>query len=345
METTRHDGLIPCSIGIMAHNEQANIGQLLAAVTAHPARVAALTEIVVVASGCTDRTVDIVRDWAGRDPRIRLVVQPRREGKASAINLFLAHAREKVLLLCSADLLPGRDTLDAVVAPFADPEVAMTTCRPVPVNDPRTFMGFAAHLLWDLHHQINLRSFKAGELIAFRKIFARIPVYSAVDEASIESVVRSQGFTVRYVADAITYNKGPDTVRDFLRQRRRIYAGHLGVRSAVGYRVSTLSGLKVLGLVLRNLDWRPRPFAWTWAVAALEAWGRLLGRVDYQRGRDHSVWTIASTTKALAPPPEAIPAAAVALGPAAARTATASGAVIELAARSSAAGSVGEPHP
>ncbi len=177
----------------------------------------------------------------------------------------------------------------------------MTTCRPVPVNDPRTFMGFAAHLLWNLHHQINLRSFKAGELIAFRKIFERIPYRSAVDEASIESVVRSQGYGVRYVRDAVTYNKGPETVRDFLSQRRRIYAGHLAVRDLVGYRVSTLSGLGILWLVLRDLDWRPRPFVWTWAVAALEAYGRFLGRRDYRRRRDHTIWEVARTTKLLGP--------------------------------------------
>ncbi len=297
---------IACSLGIMAHNEEANIGRLLETVSSQPTLTAKLTEIIVVASGCTDRTESIVHEWERTDARVRLVVQKQREGKASAVNVFLAHAREKVLLLCSADLLPGEGTLDKVVAPFADPDLAMTTCRPVPVNDAGTFMGFAAHLLWDLHHLVNLRSFKAGELIAFRKVLSRIPRRSAVDEASIESVVRSQGYAVRYVADAVTYNKGPETVQDFLAQRRRIYAGHLAVRDSVGYRVSTLSGLRVLGLVLRHLDWRPRPFLWTWAVAALEVYGRLLGSFDYRRRRDHAIWTMARTTKALGPASDAV---------------------------------------
>lgn len=293
-------------MGIMAHDEEANIGRLLEAVLSQRMDIAELTEIIVIASGCSDGTEDIVRGWSRRDARVHLLVQRKREGKASAVNLFLAEAREKVLLLCSADLIPAQGTIDSVIAPFADAALAMTTCRPVPVNDPRTFMGFAAHLLWNLHHEINLRSFKAGELIAFRKIFERIPYRSAVDEASIESVVRSQGYGVHYVRDAVTYNKGPETVRDFLGQRRRIYAGHLAVRGLVGYRVSTLSGLKVLGLVLRHLDWRPRQFFWTWAVAALEAYGRFLGRNDYRRRRDHAVWAVAKTTKLLAPPPMAV---------------------------------------
>ena len=285
----------------MAYNEEANIGRLLDAVYAQRTTVADVTEIIVVASGCTDDTEAVVRSRIPRDPRVRLVVQPTRDGKAAAVNAFLAEAREKVLLLCSADLIPGEGTIDAVIAPFAEDEVAMTTCRPVPLNDPKVFMGFAAHLLWNLHHEMNLRSFKAGELVAFRKVFDRIPRRSAVDEASIESVVRSQGYTTRYVPGAVTYNKGPETLADFLAQRRRIYAGHLAVRSLVGYRVSTFSGIKVLGLLLQNLDWRPRQFAWTWAVVALEAYGRLLGRLDYGRRRDHSVWTMATTTKLLTP--------------------------------------------
>ena len=47
-------------------------------------------------------------------------------------------------------------------------------------------------------------------------------------------------------------------------------------------------------------------------VAALEAYARVLGRADYRRRRDHSVWAMATTTKVLGPAsplPEAMQAA------------------------------------
>jgi biofilm PGA synthesis N-glycosyltransferase PgaC len=288
---------LTCSIGIMGYNEEANIGSLLESILLQRTAVVAITEIIVIASGCTDGTEAIVKSFATRDPRIRLLVQVRREGKASAINYFLSEAKEKILLVSSADILPAPDTIEQLVAPFVDPELAMTTCRPTPVNDKNRFMGFAAHMLWDLHHQINLIDFKAGELIAFRKVFVKIPHRTAVDEASIESVIRGQGYSVRYVGTAATYNKGPDTIRDFLRQRRRIFAGHLALRDGVGYRVGTLSGMRMLPILLRQLDWKPRAFIWTWAVVALEVCGRMLGRLDHMRRRDHSIWDIAKTTK------------------------------------------------
>jgi cellulose synthase/poly-beta-1,6-N-acetylglucosamine synthase-like glycosyltransferase len=290
---------ISCSVGVMAHDEEANIGRLLAALVSQRSALADVREVIVIASGCTDRTEAIVRAAAERDRRILLLVEPRRQGKASAVNLFLSHAREHVLVLCSADLLPRPDTLDLLLEPFSDPELGMTTCRPVPVNDPGTFLGFAAHLLWNLHHEVNQRTFKAGEMIAFRKAFQQIPYQTSVDEASIEPVIRGQGYKVRYVGSALVFNKGPETARDFLRQRRRIYAGHLALRHEVGYNVATVSGLRVLGLMLRTMPWRPRPFVWSWAVAALEAYGRYLGRRDYRLRRDHSVWAVARTTKAL----------------------------------------------
>jgi len=300
---------INCSMGIMAYNEEANIGRLLEAVTTQKFKEVALTEIVVVASGCTDNTEAIVLEWANRDSRIRLISQEKRAGKASAINDYLPKAQEKILVLCSADLLPEPEAIERLVAPFADPEVGMTSSRPVPVNDASQFMGYAAHMLWDLHHAINMKSFKAGEMIAIRKIFERIPYHTAVDEASMEPVIRGQGYQAQYVGTAIVYNKGPETLADFLRQRRRIYAGHLAVRDTLGYNVSTMSGRKILMTLVQNLDWRPKQFAWTWSIVGLEVYGRLLGLRDYKKRRDHAVWEMATTTKQLkmAPSTKGIP--------------------------------------
>ena len=44
---------LTCSIGIMAYNEEANIGRLLKAVLSQKLKTVAITEIVVVASGCS----------------------------------------------------------------------------------------------------------------------------------------------------------------------------------------------------------------------------------------------------------------------------------------------------
>jgi cellulose synthase/poly-beta-1,6-N-acetylglucosamine synthase-like glycosyltransferase len=301
--------MLKTCIAIMAYNEEANIGHLLEALLAQRLSRVSIEEIVVVASGCTDRTEEIVNDFSLRDERLMLLVQPRREGKASAINLLLRHTRQEIIVLESADTIPGPDTIENLVAPFADPTVGMTGGRPVPTNDPDQFMGFAAHLLWNLHHRISLRNPKMGELIAFRRFFRQIPHESAVDEASIEPLIRGQGLTLRYVPEAVVYNRGPETLEDFFKQRERIYSGHLYVRDTLGYRVSTMNGLYILPLFLAQLTRGKRHLLWGPAVAILEITARLKGLLNYAIWkRKPFVWSVSETTKELVKLPNQPPA-------------------------------------
>jgi len=288
------------SIGIMAHNEEANIGRLLQSVLDQKFPHGHLIEIMVVASGCTDRTEDIVRGYQERNPGIRLLSQASREGKASAINFFLAEASGEILILESADTVPEEDTLDRLIAPFEDLEIGMTGARPIPVNRKDNFIGFAVHLMWALHHKIALQTPKLGELVAFRNFVREIPQDTAVDEASIEAIVREAGFQLRYVPEAVVKNKGPETVRDFIKQRRRIAAGHKYLARSQNYTVSTSSPLKILGTLVREHSWGLKSTTWTLGAIGLEMIGRGLGYYDlYVKKKNPFMWDIARSTKDL----------------------------------------------
>ena len=295
--------MIDCTVGVMAYNEAANIGNLLAALLRQELCTVVIRRIVVVASGCTDEPPQIVQRIADEEPRVRLVVQEERRGKASAINAFLPLAVGDVVVLESADTIPEPDAIERLVAPFADQSVGMTGARPVPTNDPNRFWGHAAHLLWGLHHDIALQQAKLGEMIAFRRVMEAIPGNTAVDEASIEAEVSERGLDVRYVPEAIVHNTGPDTLADFLRQRRRIHAGHLHLRETSGHEVSTMKASRIVRLLLGRLEWSPRKITFTAVVAALEAWARTLAMYDYRvRKKNPFIWDIAGSTKAFALP-------------------------------------------
>jgi poly-beta-1,6-N-acetyl-D-glucosamine synthase len=81
--------MLRASVGVMVYNEERNIGKLLQALTTQKLDNVEIAEIVVVSSGSTDGTDATVDEWTKRDGRISLVRQMSREGKASAINLFL----------------------------------------------------------------------------------------------------------------------------------------------------------------------------------------------------------------------------------------------------------------
>ncbi len=289
---------IRCSVGITAYNEEANIGRLLQAILDQQLFEVEIREIIVVASGCTDRTEEIVREYMARDPRIQLHVESERKGKTSAINVFLTHATEKICVLESGDTLPRRDTIENMVRMFGDPAVGMTGAQKVAVNTPDHIVGVLSHLRLKMEHQLCLEIPRLGELIAFRKVFDQIPPDVAMDEAFVEALIIRRGMQVRYAPEAVVYNLGPDSVSDFVKQRRRNYAGHLYLKDKYGYKVSSLQNRRVARIALEEV-WGAVRLVYTLGVlAVLEVYSRMLGAWDYRvKKRKHVVWDMAWSTK------------------------------------------------
>jgi cellulose synthase/poly-beta-1,6-N-acetylglucosamine synthase-like glycosyltransferase len=292
---------LECAVGVMAYNEEANIANVLERLLQQKTSRVKVREIIVVASGCTDNTVAIARRFEGPDSLIRVLEQPRREGKASAINLFLQHTNAEIVMLVNGDNLPREDTVENMVAPFHDPEIGMTGGHAVPLNTTDYFMGFAVNLLWSLHDEIARHNPKLGEVVAWRRSIGFIPRETAVDELSLEMLVTEQGFELSYQPEAIVYNRGPETVSDFLKQRRRIHAGHLQVLNTHGYRAATLDGATIVRALLSKAKWEARWLTWTAGTVALEVIGRTLGSLDFYTKKKHTVWQRVDTTKVLLP--------------------------------------------
>src|SRR5690348_8002034 len=106
------------SVAVPAYNGERNIGLLIDSLRAQRTRRAEIVEIVVVASGCTDRTVEIVRErQQRRGVRVRLITEPARRGKVAAINTYLDHGDPHVdaICLCSADVLVAPEAIERMV--------------------------------------------------------------------------------------------------------------------------------------------------------------------------------------------------------------------------------------
>jgi len=290
--------LLRCSVGITAHNEAQNIGKLLEAMLAQELEQVEVSEIIVVASGCTDNTCEIVRAYERRDPRVKLLEQVTREGKTSAINLFLQNASEDICLIESGDTIPGSTTIENLVKLFADPKVGMTGAQKIPTNVPDHIVGYMSHLRLQMEHELCLEIPRLGELIAFRKVFTHLPPDVAMDEAFVEALVIRRGLEVRYAPDAVVYNTGPETMREFIMQRRRNYAGHLHLVRKYGYKVSSMDNLRVSRIAGEEI-WKAFRLIYTLVTLGIvEGIARLLGLYDYfVRGRKHEVWKIAWSTK------------------------------------------------
>lgn len=292
------DERIVCSVGVTAYNEEENIRHLLEALLDQHLHRVEIAEIIVVASACTDQTVPIVREFMKQDPRIHLIEQERREGKTSAVNLFLAAAKSDICVLESGDTLPHEYAVEHLVRMFTDPTVGMVGAQKIPVDTPEHIVGLLSHLRLRMEHELCLEIPRLGEMIAFRKIFEHIPADVAMDEAFVEALIVKRGMAVRYAPDAIVYNTGPSTIPDFVRQRRRNHAGHLFLKHKYGYAVSSIQNQRVLRVAFKEVLGVFRLLWVLFLLAMIEGASRALGWYDFAIKRNrHVVWDMAWTQK------------------------------------------------
>jgi glycosyltransferase involved in cell wall biosynthesis len=92
------------SVIVPFFNEEESIARLHTAVVAAIAPLRIDFEMVFVDDGSTDRTVEIAREIAKGDPRVRVVKFRRNYGQTPAMAAGIEHARGKVLVTMDGDL-------------------------------------------------------------------------------------------------------------------------------------------------------------------------------------------------------------------------------------------------
>ena len=294
--------MLKVSIGIPAYNEEANIGRLLEKLLAQEEKTIKISEIIVIASGCTDGTEEIVKEFAKKDRRIKLLVKKEREGKTKADNLFISKAREEILVLACADILPKRDCFENLVPPFANPEIGVTASRMIPLNDKESLPGYFSHLWWRLFDRVAVDYFRAGEIMAFRKLAKRIPQEIGADEVYLTDRIMSQGYQGKYIVSAVANNMGPKTIREAIRMRRRHACHHFQFLSfgPKVYYPKTMDNFYVFRLFLKEVNWFSLKEAILGILSALlEGFSRLLAYFDFYSQKKYRVWPRSGSTKKL----------------------------------------------
>lgn len=287
-------------IGITVYNEENNIVKLLRSLTNQRLRDVEIDKVFVVSSGSTDKTNVLVTDYRKIDNRVHLIAQDKREGKPAAINEFLRNSTKEIVVVTSGDIIFHKNAIERLTAPFIDETVGMASVYPVPTNENDDFMGFVAVMHWELHNILE----RHGESIAFRKdLVKHIPITVVADEAYIEVTVQRKKLKVVHVKDAIVFNKGPETPREFLKQISRHFLGHLQLEFKLHYSVSSMTTKGIIS-VLRELTVlsikKPSKLPYCFGYLYLEILGRMMGTFDFVLGNKNPVmWDIAQSTKSL----------------------------------------------
>ncbi|MDY6761481.1 MAG: glycosyltransferase [Candidatus Nanohaloarchaea archaeon] len=247
------------SVLIPVHNESDTIGDILDSVMeSETPELFAQEDVVVVASGCTDSTIEIVRGY----DEVTLIEEESRNGKSAAIREGLEKISSDIVVLSSGDLRWEDGTLDALLEPFRDEAVGVATSRPIPNDDISGVTRLYNQSVWDIHHYLSKRQPKAGELIAFRNVIRNIPEKCVADEEYIAQSLE-QEYEKVYAMDAVVQNFPPDSFAQLYRQRRRVFLGHLDLLSKEGYCAPSVRN----GLLFRSLWEYMRKEGYDWRLA------------------------------------------------------------------------------
>ena len=289
------------TIGICAYNEAQNIERSIRSIYDQKTKDINVEEVIVVSSGSTDGTDDIVRRLAEEYGNITLIRQEKREGKNSAINCYLDNKTCDVVVMLNADNIFGNEnSLYSLVSPFFNEKIGMVGGHPVPTNDKKDKVGFATHVLWTMHHHLALVYPKIGELVAFRDIGTRLPTDQQSDEDIIRMNLENAGYDCIYAPDAIVLNRGPETEEDFLKQRIRVNIGEVNMKRKFDYDIPSWNKKYLMKAVIGTVkDLGFHPFKLLYAVR-LEMKARKTAEEHIDSGdADMNIWDQVATTKKL----------------------------------------------
>jgi cellulose synthase/poly-beta-1,6-N-acetylglucosamine synthase-like glycosyltransferase len=195
------------SVIITAYNEERDLASKLENTLAldYPSE---LVEIIVASDCSSDRTDDIVKEFAPRG--VRLHRQAQRLGKTAAQNAAVAQARGDVILFSDATSLYQPDAVKAVMPSFADPTVGCVAGRLIYVDPADSRIGRGARSYWSYETFLKKHESRACSLIgasgclyAVRRT-AYVPLYrEACSDFIIATKMVEQGLRAIYEPNAV----------------------------------------------------------------------------------------------------------------------------------------------
>lgn len=234
------------SIVIRAFNEERHLGRLLTAIAQQSLKE---PEVILVDSGSTDGTLEIARRY-----KVRILhIKPKDFTFGRSLNMGIAAARGDVVVLASAHVFPqDRDWLKNLVAPFADPQVAMAYGKQRGTAESQ-FSEDQHFRKWfpdasDLDQQHGYSN-NANSAIR-KKVWKQTPFdeeLTGLEDLAWSSWAHQAGYKIAYVAEAGVYHVHAETAAQIVNRHRREAIALRQILPA-----SRFSLLNFLGLFLRT---------------------------------------------------------------------------------------------
>jgi cellulose synthase/poly-beta-1,6-N-acetylglucosamine synthase-like glycosyltransferase len=219
----------PISVIIPAHNEEENIKDVLESLIVSDYDK---KEIIVVDDGSIDKTYDIVKNFSKKYP-VKLL-KGKHQGKAKAVNLAMKAAKNDYLVIVDADTTVNKDTLKNLLQPFQEDKVAAVASN-TRINLTKNVITWFQSLEYSISTTWNYICNEIGGLsvmspvCAFRKdVIEEIGGFrgdTAAEDYDICMIIKKAGYKIKMAPLAIAYNKAPQTISGWVKQRMRWEVG------------------------------------------------------------------------------------------------------------------------
>jgi cellulose synthase/poly-beta-1,6-N-acetylglucosamine synthase-like glycosyltransferase len=214
------------SITVPVYNEEAQVRGLVESLLAldYPA---SRRQIVIISDASTDRTDEIVAEYADRG--VELLRLERRSGKTAAENAARQLLRGEIVLNTDASIRIEPGALRHLVARFADPTVGVASARDVSVArvDGDANLGESGYVGYEMRiRELEDRVYgiigASGCCYAIRASLHRLPLPDSLSRDFAAALhAREHGYRATTVSEAICYVPRAGSLRSEYRRKVR----------------------------------------------------------------------------------------------------------------------------
>ncbi len=189
-------------------------------------------EVIIINDGSTDNTKEVAEKLAKEYPTMVRFLDKKNGGKATALNYGVQHARGEIVICIDADSIFQNDTVEQLVRPFRDPNVAAVAGN-VRIANTSTMITKNQSVEYITGQNLEKRTFSelnciqviSGCVGAFRKDkLLEVGGYSPdtlVEDMDLTITLAKGGYKIVYNPKAIAYTEAPANLKDFMKQRYR----------------------------------------------------------------------------------------------------------------------------